>query len=251
MTDLSPYLAAVPDLTASVRIFCFHEGGGSAASFGKWTDAFGPDVSIVPIQLPGHGNRAGEPFIPDRNMLLDELNNDLGELLDKPYILYAQCAGTPLAHGLARKRMSQGERMPERLIVGACKAPHLSADWVQWALDWPDERLTQFFLELGTVSPLVAGHSKWMQPILARARYDGELIRDYYCSIDEPLGCPIDAFAGDDDILTLQDMEQWRFHTTAEFSAHVVPGSHLFNVEMGPGFATKLGEAILQCAPPR
>jgi len=246
MNDLNPYLAAVPDPAARLRVFCFHEGGGSAASFAKWAGAFGPDVCVLPIQLPGHGHRAMEPLIPDRATLLDDLDAHLGPLLTTPYVLYAQCAGTLLAHSFARLRVAKGERMPERLIVGACKAPHVSAEWIDWALNWSDERLTQFLLDLGTISPLVAQRPQWREPVLARARYDGRLIHDYYCPVDEPLGCPIHAFSGDDDIVTLKDIREWEHHTTAEFSAHAVPGTHLFNVDLAPHFATELGKILLR-----
>lgn len=49
----TPCLARPPDATARLRLFCFHHAGGAASAFAGWQEALGPDVSVVPVQLPG------------------------------------------------------------------------------------------------------------------------------------------------------------------------------------------------------
>jgi surfactin synthase thioesterase subunit len=248
-TSQSPYMVAIPDSAARLRVFCFHEGGATAASYARWPGAFGRDILVVPIQLPGHGNRAREPRAPDRETLLGELNAHLGPALTAPYVLYGQCAGAVLAHSFARLRMNNGERMPESLIVGAVKAPHLSDEWIAEMIAWPDEALAKFLVECRTISPIVARHPKWLESALALARHYGNLIQDYHCPTSEPLSCSIHGFFGTtDDTVKDTDMQEWAKHTQAEFSTHMVPGSHLFNVEMPEEFVTELGDLLIRQA---
>ncbi|WP_194820229.1 thioesterase II family protein [Nocardia sp. XZ_19_385] len=241
----TPYLTASPDPAARLRVFCFREAGGSPAPFAKWIGAFGPEISILPVHLPGYGERSAEPSIDDRDTLLYDLDTHLGPLLDAPYAIYGQCMGGLLAHGFVRTRMRKGERMPECLILGASRAPHLSSEWYETALNWPDERVIQFFIEHGSVSPIILRHPELMTPLISQTRYYLKLLSSYTCPTDEPISSPIHVFAGsNDNFVPYEIVRHWRPHTTAEFSDHIVSGSHLFHTEMNPDFAGAMSKLL-------
>ena len=60
-------------------------------------------------------------------------------------------------------------------------------------------------------------------------RADILLGKKYKYIEDEPLNCPLTAFAGaDDNVFTVDQVQGWDQHTNSEFKFKVVPGGHLF-----------------------
>lgn len=238
-THPSRYLAATPDPKAALRLFCFHEGGGTASSFSAWAGAFGPDVSVVPIQLPGHGSRFREAPITDRHLLLRELNENLRDELDTPHAFYGQCMGALLAHCLASVRVSNGQRAPECLLTGGCKPPPAQT-WIRTFIDLPDEELADFLINIGTLSPELRDRPQWRAAALALGRNDGALFLDYQPDTP-PLPCPIHTFVGEDDSsMSPDDASGWAARTSTICTTAVVPGGHLFNLTPPSEFITQM-----------
>ncbi|MFF9640614.1 thioesterase II family protein [Kitasatospora aureofaciens] len=109
---------------APIALLGLHPAGGSTAFFAGWQRAPGERAGVVPVRLPGRDatgghRRAGLPS------LVAALERDLGPLLDRPYLLHGHSMGALLAHRLTLCRTEQGRRLPERLLLGACPAPHL------------------------------------------------------------------------------------------------------------------------------
>jgi surfactin synthase thioesterase subunit len=234
--QVSPYLTTVPDPQAGLRLFCFHEGGATAASFARWAELFPSEVSVIPIQLPGHGNRSRESCITDRDLLLQEVNEHLGPELDAPYALYGQCMGALLAYSFTRLRIHNGESLPRCLLVGSCAAPPATS-WMEQYAD-TDENLLKSLVRVGTLSPEVLSRPEWLAPALALARSDVSVVLDPPTE-SEPVPCPLHSFVGKDDFsLTAQDGEKWAALTTSEFSTDTVPGGHVFTINPSEIFIT-------------
>ena len=65
---------------ASLRLFCFPYGGGSAREYDSWSADLPHSIEVVAIELPGHGTRRAEPALESMEMLLDQLNTGHGLL---------------------------------------------------------------------------------------------------------------------------------------------------------------------------
>jgi surfactin synthase thioesterase subunit len=229
ISSANPYLASAPDPRAKLRLFCFHQGGGSASTFAGWQNLFGPDISVVAIELPGHGYRFREELIADRAVLLNELNNHLAEELSTPYALYGQCMGGLVAYNLACLRRHHRQRLPECLFIGGTPAPPSGPEIVSF-INKSDDELCDLLREIGTLSPAVMDNPEWCASAVAIGRADGQIWVDYTPD-DEPLNRPLHAFVGDaDDLIKPHHLERWRTFTASTFTAHTVPGTHSFNV---------------------
>ena len=65
--------------------------------------------------------------------------------------------------------------------------------------------------------------------MLPALRADILLGKKYKYYEDEPLGCPLTAFAGENDsVFSENQIKEWSKHTSNEFKYKVVDGSHLF-----------------------
>ena len=65
--------------------------------------------------------------------------------------------------------------------------------------------------------------------MLPALRADILLGKKYTYYDDDPLNCPLIAFAGkNDSVFSEEQIQDWRKHTSNEFKYMVVDGSHLF-----------------------
>jgi len=111
----SPVGAAVN----TVRLFGFHHAGGGPSAFAGWRYALGGAVDVVPVVVPGGGHH-------DFASLVERLADELAPRLDEPHVFYGHSMGALVAYRLTRLREGRGQRLPDRLLLGAFAAPHLA-----------------------------------------------------------------------------------------------------------------------------
>lgn len=242
-----PCLARPPRGTARVRLFCFHHAGGAASAFRDWQGRLGPDVEVLPVQLPGRENRVREPAAASMAELVADLDAQLGPVLDEePYVLYGHSMGGLVAHELALARRQSGRRLPDRLIAGACPAPdRRPIGGVLSAL--PDSALVAMTLDGSRASDVLLSRPDWMRWMLALLRddlrvCDGRYGRDVDRS---PLPVPFTVFAGlSDPLVSWGDVEPWARHTRAGCRVIQLPGGHFFPRDSGPAFFARLAAVL-------
>ncbi|WP_370415372.1 thioesterase II family protein [Streptomyces fradiae] len=240
------YLAVRPGpATDGIRLFCFHHAGGGAMTFAGWQRRIGPDVSVLPVRLPGRETRRREERITDGARLLDELQADLGPLLDEPYALYGHSLGALVAYRFAEHRMRAGLRPPELLSVGACSAPQLPAPVLETLLspELPDEELIRALGDNESIPALLRGRIGWLAGTLATLRTDLLLAQDLRSTPVTALPCPLDAYAGEvDPLVSAPEVQAWQECTTTRFRLRTVRGTHFF--VRGRDVPRAMGEAL-------
>ncbi|MFE4612981.1 thioesterase II family protein [Streptomyces niveus] len=222
------YAVRTPDRQAPLRLFCFHHAGGTAAIYNGWDRALGPEISVVPVQLPGRERRVREPRIVELEPLLDELRHHLGPHLDAPYALYGHSMGALVAYALTRRRVEAGERPPERLLVGAYPAPHRQPVLTE-VRHMSEERLTRLLVDIGGMSPTLLEYPDWRTAALELIREDLRICHGYRHTPGPPLPVPVHALTGTDDpLLSPESAAEWAEHAGAGFALYELPGGHLF-----------------------
>ncbi|WP_405512265.1 thioesterase II family protein [Streptomyces canus] len=211
-------------------LFGFHHAGGGVSSFSGWQRALGPGVDVVPVALPGRGQDGRSPRYVDLDSLTEALAEDLGPGLSGRHVLYGHSMGALIAYRLARLRARRGQRLPERLIVGAFAAPHLrqSVDATQ---KLTDSELARWLIDTSDIRADLLSGTERLTAMLARLREDLRICRQHRGAQDtgEPLSCPVDVFAGaDDPLVDGAGATGWRRHTSAGCTVHVIPGGHFF-----------------------
>jgi len=247
----TPYLTVRPSSAARLRLFCFHHAGGSASVFISLRKALGPDINVVPVQLPGRERRVNEPLPTDMAALVADLDQHLDPFLGKPYACYGHSMGALVAHDLAMLRQARGARLPVRLVAGACRAPHLPAAFAAAQAD-PDDVLLRTMVDIGGLSPELLKYPDWLRVSLSLTRGDLRLCASRTNTRIEPMPYPVDAFYGTTDPLVSEhDAAAWAPHTDAEFRSHSIPGDHFFLIrESSDVFAAKLAEVLAGATQP-
>ena len=212
-----------PDPAA--RLFCLPFAGGSAMAFRHWLLSSDETLEVAAIQLPGRGDRAGEPALSGFADVVERLRAEIEPHLDRPYALYGHSMGAHLGLALAR---SLAARPPVALFVGASTAPaRYRSQPPQVRRD--DATLLSWLRGLGGTPEAVLSDPEWHPLILPPLRADLALLDDSRRHTGPPVAHRIHAFVGDGDPLVPPDSAAgWAAETTAASSCEVVAGGHLF-----------------------
>ncbi|MFI6475150.1 thioesterase II family protein [Streptomyces sp. NPDC050516] len=122
-TATSPWFVRPLSDDHPARLFCLPFSGSGASAFSAWPAAIG-DAEVCPVQFPGRENRLAHPHYGTYENLADTLADELEPLLDRPYALFAHCAGAMPAYETVLRLAERGLPGPERLFVSGQPAPH-------------------------------------------------------------------------------------------------------------------------------
>ncbi|MER5746606.1 thioesterase II family protein [Streptomyces sp. NPDC002225] len=242
------YLAAPPPDDGRLRLFCFHHAGGGATAYSSWQQELGPDVVVLPVQLPGRETRAREPRITDMAELTGVLDRVLGPALRAPFAFYGHSMGGAVAYNLTLARQRRGASLPERLLVGAFPAPHLPAVLASTE-EMSDEEMARVLVGIGGMSEMMLRYPDWLTAATDQVRDDLRVCTSYARTELPLLACPVEVFSGvDDPLLPAGDAEAWESHAPAGYRLHRIPGGHFFFRESPGEFFHALRGAVARMA---
>ncbi|MDQ1041641.1 surfactin synthase thioesterase subunit [Streptomyces sp. V3I8] len=224
------YLAVTPASRARVRLFCFPHAGAGALAYAGWLRAYGfaPDISVVPVRLPGRESRLRQPCVTDPGRLLEDLHDELAPFLDAPYAFYGHSLGALVAHAFAVHHLQRGGDAPQLVAVGGCGAPHVRTSLID-TVGPGDADIMRFLRHTGGLDARVAGRPLWLRSLLEVIRGDLALARALRTGPHGTLPCPIFAVAGrQDTIAPRRAVEAWRRYTHGEFATAEIDGDHFF-----------------------
>jgi medium-chain acyl-[acyl-carrier-protein] hydrolase len=217
---------------ARLRVFCLPYAGGGTHAYAEWATAVGSDVELCPVLLPGREERLDEPAISTMDEMVPALATGLAPLLDLPFVLFGHSMGGMIAFALARHLAEQASA-PTHLFLSACSPLRRPEHTHKHRL--PDLEFVEELRVMNGTPPEFFEHEELLELILPKMRADFTLSETYGVEEDVRLAIPITAFAGDkDDLAPPTQVENWREHTTARFSLHVMPGDHFFLNDFRP-----------------
>ncbi|MGW4157075.1 thioesterase II family protein, partial [Micromonospora chersina] len=211
---------------APVRLFCLPYAGAGASAFRRWQEGIGPDVEVLPVQLPGRENRINE----DPRFDVAEVAEAIATRADRPYALYGHSMGGRLGFEVVRELRRTGRPLPLRLYVGGARAPHVTAPGLFDGLSRADDdELLRRLADGGGLPAELFAHPELVELLLPLLRADFGRVDGYRYVPGEPLPVPIVAFSGRDDrAVTREQNAAWADHTAAGFTLHELAGGHFF-----------------------
>ncbi|MEV2255284.1 alpha/beta fold hydrolase [Streptomyces sp. NPDC050147] len=233
-----------------LNLLCFHHAGAGAMTFAGWQRRVGPDVNVLPVRLPGRESRLREGRITQAARLVEELEDDLGPLLESPYAFYGHSLGALVAYRFALHRARMGRRLPHMLGVGACAAPQLPSLLLDTTSvpGLSDEQLIGSLNDEESMPAALLQRPEWLSMTLDTLRADLELARSLRAGPVTAVPCAVQAFAGmEDQMVAAADIQAWQRCTTADFTLHSVPGAHFF--VRGHDAPKAVAQALRETAP--
>jgi pyochelin biosynthesis protein PchC len=241
----SPWLRCHrPRPAAAVRLVCFPHAGSGAGAFRMWPDLLPPWIELLAVQCPGREDRFAEPPVTDLAGLADTLAAELAGLDDRPLALFGHSMGAAVAHEVALRSADHGRPEPVHLVVSAREpVEHVVAGTVHLG---GDEALRAELTRLGGSSRLLFEDAELWQLMAPVIRADYQLIETYRPAAGRLLGCPVTAFAAEDDPeLTLGQARDWARATTGPFTLQTFSGGHFYLVAQRDRMLAELAACLL------
>lgn len=226
----SPWLITYKrNSAASVRLFCFHCAGGSASEFHTWPAQLRGTIELVAVQLPGRERRVKEPFIACVDDLTRGVVEAMTPCLDKPYVIFGHSLGALGGFEVIRELRRRGLNQPFLFIPAGRRGPQVQKEEPPIA-SLPEEAfIEELRKDYGDHIGYVLDSAELRQAFIPQIRADFALSEAYCFRAEQPLDCPIVAFAGvDEDDLEADELNAWSAHTQRSFHSRRFPGDHFF-----------------------
>ena len=213
---------------SSVRLFCFHYGGGSASAFREWSKDIPDFAELIAIQMPGRESRFNEPLLNNVSEVVDQLFINFESYLDKPFIFFGHSTGALIAFEFTVALRKRRSIQPRHLIVSGTKAPQapLRRSPIHALSD------LQFIEELkkyNGIPDAIIENKELMSLFMPTIRADFSISETYQYHNELPLDCPITALGGlNDHTFNHEDLLKWKEQTTSSFKHHILSGDHFF-----------------------
>lgn len=210
----------------------------------SWIRAMPPGVELHPVQLPGREELFSETPFRSVGPLIAWLARRL-DGLGAPAAFFGHSMGSLIAFEMAHRLRAITGREPAHLFVSARRAPHLPSARPPLH-DLPEAEFRAGLRQLGGTPDEVLAAPELLELMTPMLRADLELDHSYKPAPGRPaLGCPVTAFGGEDDRLTVSDhLRAWSQVTTGRFRLRLFPGDHWFFRQAGESLVTALREEL-------
>lgn len=227
----SPWLVdndGVSETTRTMRLFCFHYAGSSAAMFREWASKFPKAVQVIAVQLPGRDYRLHEEPISDMGKIVIEVGAAIEPLLDMPFAFFGHSMGALVGYEVARLLRRKGMHEPRVLFVSGRNAPEFGWKDPNIRLLSDDEMVDAVRDYNGTPDYILNDRnlrSLWLPRF--RADLTASVLYEY--TDEKPLKSSIVVMYGDADILVSMDgLLAWSRHTNEKITSLVYKGNHFY-----------------------
>lgn len=216
---------------AAVRLVCVGAAGTGASQFGTWSRALPESIEVWPVLLPGRERRIREEPLRRIDRIADELLAELVRLAEPggpPWAFFGHSFGALVGYETARKLLDSTDLAVDGLVACSMPAPHLQANRLPVAAD-DDAALLDWVGTSGGVDDVLLSDARFARWLAADLRAALDCRRSYQLDRPVPLSCPVLVASGADDPQVDQDdLEQWRYCTTAAFERVTVGHGHFF-----------------------
>jgi medium-chain acyl-[acyl-carrier-protein] hydrolase len=161
--------------------------------------------------------------------LVDAAATAIEPFLDLPIALFGHSVGAFASYEFARLLSARFGIRVRHLFISGARGPHLPRNRPS-IHDLPEEEFITELKALNGTPHEVLEHPDLMKMISATLRADFSIVETYRASLERPpLSCPISVFGGvEDTLVSKEDLQAWKLHTTGPFELWQLPGDHFF-----------------------
>jgi medium-chain acyl-[acyl-carrier-protein] hydrolase len=210
---------------APFRLFCFPHAGGSSSFFNSWLAHVPKDIELIALQLPGRERRINETPLDSIEEIVGMLSSEISLLLDKPYAFFGHSMGSIVSYEVCKYLVNANNPTPNHLYLSSCRAPHIPCN--EKLHNLPHDEFIEELKELNGTPKEILENQSFRDIYLPTIISDFKIVESYYRSVPFLLPVPITCFIGDNDVVNLNDLLEWK-HYTNEFSYTIYEGDHFY-----------------------
>lgn len=211
---------------ASISLLCLPCGGASATMYARWRLRLPRWIHLLPIELPGRGARAAEPFGSNFDELVEQLCSEHAHVLERPYALFGHSMGGLLAYGMTVRLHQWRKRLPVVLFASASSAPS-SPDWGHVRAT-SDAALESAMRRYGGTPEDVFETPEMLRLAMDALAADYRVCNSFDYRGPAYLPVPLHVLGGQQDEIPAARLEAWRRETTNHYALHWFSGGHFY-----------------------
>ncbi|MNW39311.1 Linear gramicidin dehydrogenase LgrE [compost metagenome] len=229
-----------------VKLFCLPFAGGSAVIYFQWKKYLNANIELIPLELPGRGAKSSQALKHSMQEMVSELYNHIQDKLgrDESYAIFGHSMGSLISFELYHELINNGFKEPVHLFVSAGRAPDRARE--KKIHNLPDEEFKQEVLKYSASSSIVFENKEMFDFFVPILRADFEILETYtFQNRERKIECNLTALYGSDDhTVAINEMEQWKSHSSGGWNMHCVQGDHFFAKDQPEQVALLINEAI-------
>lgn len=212
-------------------IFCFGHAGTWSVMFQNWQKELSGKVALIPVLMPGKGERIDERPFSRMEPLVKSVSYVLKSYAGKKIAFYGNCLGGLEAFEIARELENTYSIKIEHLFISAQESPKcVHTEEPIYKLE--DERFIEKVKEKNGTPKEVFENSQLISLLLNGLRADFKIYETYKYKEKRVPSFPITAFIGnEDEDVTKEKITGWEDETTGKFQYFEMKGGHFFATE--------------------
>ncbi len=219
-------------MSATVRppllnVLCLPCAGASATMYLRWRRLLPEWIRVVPVELPGRGERLAEPLAEDFDALVAQLCHEQASLLSGHFALFGHSMGALLAYGMAQHLRAAGLSLPQALFVSGSPAPS-RRDPGRFQGKEGDAALIADLRKQGGTPQAVFDNAELLRLTLDTLGADYRVCQSFTHRAAQPLPLPLHVFGGRDDDISTERLQAWQKEAAGMFSLRWFEGGHFF-----------------------
>lgn len=228
-----------------LTLICLPFAGGTSNAFRSFTAELGPGFRCIPVELPGHGSRFGQPLLNTLDEMTEFILNEVKKPIQAgPYAIFGHSMGGMLGYLLARRIRDHLLPPPLHLFISARRAGNITPPFY-----WKDLSREEFLERVGALGGIpkeILANRELMEifePILYN---DIKALETHQHDEIAPLLVPITVFIGEEDDIPVEDALAWCRETIGTINVKLFPGGHFFAFERTRETAETIRRIIIE-----
>ena len=210
-----------------INLICLPFAGASIYSYRDITTQIADFINIIPVELPGRGQRISEPLLSDIHKIVDDAFLQIKAHINIPYAIYGHSLGTLLGFLLVKRILNEDLPQPIHLFFSGRGGPSVQ-DKDKHIHALPKKEFIKKLQEYeGSPQEILNDESimEFFEPVL---RADFKAVSNYPYNEDTPFNIPITVMIGTTENTTYEEAMKWQDETSKEISLRQFPGGHFF-----------------------
>lgn len=211
----------------AINLFCLPYAGASVYSYRNIKNLLAGKIGVIPIELPGRGNRISEPLLKDIHAMADDIFLQMENRLNTPYAIYGHSIGAILGYLLVKRIIHEKLPQPLHLFFTGHGGPSVR-EKIPHIHSLPKKEFIEKLMEYEG-SPREVLHDndamEFFEPML---RADFKAIETYAYEKGDPFDVPITVMTGTHEKISDEEIAKWQDETLQKISTRRFPGGHFF-----------------------
>ncbi len=213
-----------------MRVIFLHHAGGEKYAWRRYKESLPSDILPILTELPGRGDRYGEPLLRDTDEIIEDLYGQILPHLVHPYIIVGKSMGALHAFLLLQRLISEDKPLPVHVFIGSRKSPGSYQNHVRIS-ELPKKDFWEGVKGYGGLPKLLLEHKELMELYEPILRADFYALEHFNCDSKIQIPVPATIMVGSQDRIKLDELKSWQSFFTEEVKFLELPGGHFFMYE--------------------